>query len=142
MFAKTFSIPLLRVVHPLSLPTFSTMGLFTRFSVPSNCRPIPPEEAAELVAEKTAVLIDLREPDEWAGTGVATPAILLSLSEFGRPENQELLESHRAQELIFYCHSGSRSGRVARDLAQQGYRTANMGGFAAWEAAGLPVRQV
>lgn len=117
------------------------MGFYTRFSVPANCRPITPEEAAEQVAEKSALLIDVREADERAQTGMAEGAIPIAMSEINRPENLELLEKNRHKELIFYCHSGGRSGHVSRQLAQQGFRTANMGSFSGWEAAGLPVRK-
>ena len=109
------------------------MGFYTRFSIPTNCRPITPEESAELVAEKKALLIDVRETSERVETGMAEPAIPIAMSELNRPDNRE-------KELIFYCHSGGRSGDVARQLAQEGFRTANMGSFAAWQAAGLPVR--
>jgi len=116
------------------------MGFYTRFSIPTNCRPITPEESAELVTEKSALLIDVREANERAETGMAGPAIPIAMSELNRPDNRELLGRNREKELIFYSHSGGRSGDVARQLAQEGFRTANMGSFAAWQAAGLPVR--
>ena len=82
----------------------------------------------------------ISEANERAETGVAGPAIPIAMSELNRPDNRELLGRNREKELIFYCHSGGRSGDVARQLAQEGFRTANMGSFAAWQAAGLPVR--
>ena len=41
---------------------------------------LPPEEAEKRVATGAAVLIDVREPAEWA-SGVAKPAVLLPLSD-------------------------------------------------------------
>jgi 3-mercaptopyruvate sulfurtransferase SseA len=38
---------------------------------------VAPAEAAKRVADGKAVLIDVREPAEWAETGVAAPAALL-----------------------------------------------------------------
>ena len=38
---------------------------------------IAPAEAAKLVAAGKAVLVDVREPNEWLDTGVAAPAVLL-----------------------------------------------------------------
>ena len=38
---------------------------------------VAPTEAAKRVADGKAVLIDVREPAEWAETGVAAPAALL-----------------------------------------------------------------
>src|SRR6185369_12116404 len=37
---------------------------------------ISPTEAAKLVADGKAVLVDVREPAEWAENGVAKPAVL------------------------------------------------------------------
>jgi rhodanese-related sulfurtransferase len=94
-------------------------------------RTIAPAEAAQRVADGKAVLIDVREPKEWAETGVAAPAALLPLSDLNgdRKQWKEFLEKNRDKELILYCRSGSRSGRAAKLLAEEGYRTLNAGGF-------------
>lgn len=103
---------------------------------------VAPAEAAKRVADGKAVLIDVREPAEWAETGVAAPAALLPLSDLNgdRKQWKEFLEKNRDKELILYCRSGNRSGRAAAILAGEGFRTANAGGFSDWQAAGLPVR--
>jgi rhodanese-related sulfurtransferase len=105
-------------------------------------RRIAPAEAAQLVAEGKAVLVDVREADEWAD-GVAAPAELLALSDLTGPRQtwKPFLEKNRDQELILYCRSGGRSGRAAQLLAAEGYRTANAGGFNDWTNAGLPTRR-
>jgi rhodanese-related sulfurtransferase len=102
-----------------------------------------PAEVARRVAGGQAVLIDVREPAEWAATGVATPAALLSLSDLQGNRTQWLpyLEAHRGKELILQCRSGNRSGIAARLLAKEGWATANAGAFKDWAAAGLPVRE-
>jgi rhodanese-related sulfurtransferase len=75
---------------------------------------VAPAEAAKRVADGTAVLIDVREPAEWAETGVAAPAALLPLSDLNGDRKQwtEFLEKNRAKELILYCRSGHRAGRL------------------------------
>jgi rhodanese-related sulfurtransferase len=105
---------------------------------------ITPAEAAQHVAAGKAVLIDVREPKEWAETGVAAPAALLALSDLNgdRKQWKEFLEKNRDKELILYCRSGTRSGRAAKLLAEEGYRTLNAGGFHDWQAAGLPTRKL
>jgi rhodanese-related sulfurtransferase len=108
----------------------------------AGVRKIAPAEAAQLVAAGTAVLIDVREPSEWRETGVAKPALLISLGSLKGAEGLKQLEPHKAKELIFYCRSGGRSGMAASHAAGQGFRTANAGGFSDWAAAGLPVRTV
>jgi rhodanese-related sulfurtransferase len=103
---------------------------------------INPGEAAERVAAGTAVLIDVREPDEWSG-GVAEPALLSSLSDLRgeRAQWTAVLEANKDKELILYCASGARSGVAASILRKEGFNVVNAGGFASWRSAGLPVRQ-
>ncbi len=102
---------------------------------------ITPEAAAARVAEAKAVLIDVREPLEWAD-GVATPAVLLSLTDLkaGTDGWERMLADNADKELILYCKAGGRAGNAATLLATRGLRTTNMGGFSSWKAAGLPVR--
>jgi len=103
---------------------------------------LSPTEAARRVRDGKAVLVDVREPDEWRD-GVAAPAVLLPMSDLGGEQKRwkPFLEMEGGREIILYCRSGNRSGRVARILAAQGYHTANAGGFDEWRASGLPVEQ-
>ena len=103
---------------------------------------ILPAEAADRIARGAAVLIDVREPDEWK-EGVAKPAHLLALSDLNGPREKwkPFLQQHGEQELILYCRSGGRSGQAATILSKEGFRVANLGGFSNWVSAKLPVRQ-
>lgn len=106
---------------------------------------LTPAEAAKLVADGKAVLVDVREPGEWAESGVAAPAALLPKSEFdGGPIGDwpGFLAQVGDRKIITYCRSGRRSGLVAEALAAKGYQTANAGGFQDWVAAGLPVKKI
>jgi rhodanese-related sulfurtransferase len=109
----------------------------------SGSRRVTPAEASQLVRDKKAVLVDVREPDEWAETGVAAPAVLLPLSDLAGPRSKwkGFLAQLGDREVILYCRSGSRSGRAASVLAKEEIHTANAGGFNDWRAAGLPVRK-
>ncbi|MBL9201255.1 MAG: rhodanese-like domain-containing protein [Opitutaceae bacterium] len=105
--------------------------------------PVPRHRAIdcfERVRSGTAILIDVREPDEWTA-GVAERAVLLSLSDLSGPRAQwtPFLATHRERELLFYCGAGVRSAMAARILAREGFRTANAGSFKEWAAAGWPV---
>ncbi|MFT3780425.1 MAG: rhodanese-like domain-containing protein [Nibricoccus sp.] len=102
---------------------------------------ITPAEAAAQVAAGTAVLIDVREPSEWA-SGSAAPAALLSLSDLQRERRdwKAYLEKNKDKLLILYCASGMRSGTAASVLKKEGYRVANLGGFRRWSSAGLPTK--
>jgi rhodanese-related sulfurtransferase len=105
---------------------------------------LTPTEAAKRVAEGKAVLVDVREPSEWAESGVAGPAALLAKSEFDAGEIGEwkdFLAKAGDKQIILYCRSGKRSGTVAAALAAKGHKVANAGAFKDWLAAGLPVRK-
>ena len=88
-----------------------------------------------------AVLIDVREPDEWK-SGVAAPAQLLPLSDLQGERRQwaPVLAANKDKELILYCASGIRSGQAAIRLRKDGFKTANLGAFSRWRQAGLPTR--
>jgi rhodanese-related sulfurtransferase len=100
-------------------------------------------EAADRLKAGDAVLIDVREADEWTETGVADPAVLLALTDLRGERTQwtAFLEKNRDKTLLLYCRSGGRSGQAAVVLAKEGFKVANAGGFKAWETAGLPVRK-
>ncbi len=90
-------------------------------------------------ANENAIMVDVREPSEWATTGVPVGARLISLGVFtGQGAPAELPKD---QEIYIICNSGNRS-RVAADvLVKSGYsQVFNVdGGIQAWLAAGLPV---
>ena len=91
-------------------------------------------EVAPLLAGG-AVLVDVREDDEWAG-GHAPDALHVPMSRMrGRVD---ALPTDRT--LLCICHVGARSAAVAEALRSAGYDALNVaGGMDAWAAAGLPV---
>jgi rhodanese-related sulfurtransferase len=105
---------------------------------------IAPADAAKLVAEGKAVIVDCREPSEWKETGVAAPAVLLPKSDFDGDQKMwtDFLAKNKDKQVILYCRSGRRSGEVAGKLAEKGVRTANLGGLSDWTGAGMPVRKL
>lgn len=104
---------------------------------------ITPADAAKQVAAGEAVLVDVREPAEWADTGVAAPAVLLPLSDFNGEQKlwRPFLEANAGKPLILYCRSGQRAGVVGAKLAADGRQVSNAGGFKDWKSAGLPTRR-
>lgn len=105
---------------------------------------VPPAVAAERVSDGQAILVDVREPEEWLEAGVAEAAYLLPLSDLRgeREKWTEFLREKGDRELLLYCRSGNRSGIAAEILVEEGYKIGNIGGFREWQAAGLPVRRV
>jgi rhodanese-related sulfurtransferase len=122
---------------------FAFLSLFSSLFA-AEVPALTPAEAAQLVADGKAVLIDVREPSEWTESGVAAPAVLLPKSEFDEGligDWKGFLAKVGDKQIITYCRSGKRSAAVAEALAAKGHKVANAGGFKAWQDAGLPVRQ-
>ncbi len=101
---------------------------------------ITPEEASRRVATSEAILIDVREPEEWTG-GVVAGALLLPLSDLrgDRKLWKPVLEANRNTELIIYCRSGNRSAQAIAILEKEKFKATNAGGFPAWKSAGQAV---
>lgn len=112
------------------------------FAFAANAPKIAAKDAAQLVAEGKAVLVDCREPAEWKDGGVAAPAALLSKSDFDGEQKQwkAFLEKNKGKQIILYCRGGGRAAAVAGKLQDQGVSAANLGGIKDWTAAGLPTR--
>lgn len=95
-------------------------------------------EAAPSEAEKAqrqgAVLLDVREPEEWA-VGHAPGAVHLPLGQIDQAP--ELVDG---KEVFAICRSGRRSLEATRHLKAVGIEARNVaGGMQAWATAGLPV---
>jgi len=91
-----------------------------------------------LLKSGTALLVDVREADEFAAEHIAG-AVNMPLSSF-QPSQ---LPDAGGRTVILQCAGGKRSG-MALDkcaAAQAVIDTHLAGGIAAWKAAGLPVTQ-
>jgi rhodanese-related sulfurtransferase len=117
--------------------------MFNRFfgKPDTTAKPTPPAavtvtEAQRQLTGREAVLIDVRERDEWAAGHVAG-ATHIPLADLPT----RLDEVPRDQPILLFCRSGNRSGKATAFLRQQGYtQAANVeGGIIAWQGAGLPV---
>jgi rhodanese-related sulfurtransferase len=99
-----------------------------------------PAECAPRVRSGAALLVDVREPAEWA-SGVAEKAVLLPLSDLtgARAQWSKFLVGAKDREVLLYCASGMRSGRAAQVLAAEGVGAANTGGLSDWKAVGWPI---
>jgi rhodanese-related sulfurtransferase len=99
-----------------------------------------PRDCAQRLRSGEAILVDVREPNEWK-SGVARDAVLLSFSDLtGRRLNwTPFLSQTKSREILLYCASGTRSGIAARMLSAEGFQAANTGGFVDWTDSGWPV---
>ena len=85
-----------------------------------------------------AQMVDVREPFEWAETGVAPAAVLIPLGEV---ESRAPAELAADRPVYVICRSGNRSRTASDTLVGLGYtQVYNLdGGITAWIDAGLPV---
>jgi len=101
-------------------------------------REIGPRELHSMLEGGAALLIDVRETDEFA-TGHIPGAVNMPLSSF-QPSQ---LPCPEGKMVVLNCLGGKRSG-MALDkcsVAQDVVDTHLAGGFGAWSAAGLPVER-
>lgn len=93
---------------------------------------ISPAEAAELLKEKKARLIDVREPWEFQTASIGG-SVLMPMGDVPSRANQELDPDER---LIVLCHHGMRSLNTTVWLRNQGFEQAQSlrGGIDAWSA--------
>ena len=105
-------------------------------------RPVPFTPVIELdpvsaaaALDEGAILLDVREPDEWAA-GHAPAATWVPMAQIP----SRIDELPRDRRIVAVCRAGGRSARVAEALIGSGFDVANLtGGMQAWDAAGLPV---
>ena len=103
---------------------------------------VSPKDASDEVAAGQAVFVDVREPVEWEhhiGGAVQVPRGLLEfVADPSSPKHRPELDP--AGRVIVYCRSGARAALACATLKTMGFENvANLvGGFGAWQAAGLP----
>ena len=103
------------------------MSLFSHTHVPA----VSAEKGMEMLKEG-AILIDIREIDEWSA-GHAPTAIHIPLGDLGT----RATELSSTNQTLFICRSGRRSDHAVGALVKAGYNAINLdGGMQAWQQAG------
>ncbi len=89
-------------------------------------------EAAALLKENQARLVDVREPWEF-GVAKIAGSLLMPMGDVPSRAHQEFDPDER---LVIFCHHGQRSLNVAAWLRNQGFEQAQSlrGGIEAWAA--------
>jgi rhodanese-related sulfurtransferase len=91
--------------------------------------------AAELIAARTAVVVDVRQTAEWK-RGHIQGAIHIPLQQLQSRLHQ--LPTHKT--IVTVCQSGHRSAAAARTLTRAGHEVLNLrGGMSGWSRAGFPL---
>lgn len=103
-----------------------------------SLKKIDPKTAYQWMQDGKAILIDVREPDEYIKEHVPQ-AHLVPLSGF----NPEDFPKEHDKIAVFHCLSGGRTEAAAGQILQTGFREVYQleGGIKGWRAAGLHVNE-
>jgi len=98
---------------------------------------ISPTDAASKSKSSDAVIVDVREKDEW-DDGHIPDAVHMSRGMLELEIEDKFPD--RNTTIICHCGGGGRSALAAESLQKMGYKNVRSmtGGFRAWKAAGLP----
>ena len=94
-------------------------------------------EAVRLINREKAIVIDVREPGEYAVAHVAGSRNV----PLGRLEVAPELPKNKTRPVILVCATGKRAATAAKALTVKGYTQAVVlsGGIEAWKTANLPI---
>lgn len=98
---------------------------------------VSPNEAVRLMNREKGVVIDVREPGEFAVAHVAGSRNV----PIGRLEVAPELPKNKSLPVILVCATGKRAAQAAKALHAKGYAKAVVlgGGIEAWKTANLPI---
>lgn len=100
-----------------------------------NVRMVSPTTVAEWIKDGVAIVVDVRETNEYAAEHIKG-ALNLPLSSF---EISQLPAVPEGKKLVFHCRSGQRCGMAAAKAVASGYQgeiNRMEGGMMGWRAAG------
>ncbi len=98
---------------------------------------VPAVDVADLPSD--AVLLDVREDDEWAAGHIAG-AMHVPMMRVPQQLQFDAGPLTPDAPIVVVCKVGARSAQVTAWLRQQGYAATNLtGGMLAWAAAGRPL---
>lgn len=102
-----------------------------------NVTEISPTDAAAESRSGDAVVVDVREKDEWEQEHIPD-AIHLSRGTLELEVEERFPDQNTT--IICHCGGGGRSALAAESLQKMGYKNVRSmaGGFKAWKAVGLP----
>lgn len=126
--------------------TFKQMVAEGREAAPA----ISPQEAQQRMQDGKTLVVDVRDAQDLAGTGIIPGAINVSLGTLPLRADQELPEQFRNPDLqdrdrpiITTCGGGGQASIAAKLLTDMGFKHVTIleGGTNGWKQAGLPTVQ-
>ena len=128
-------------IYLFAIALVSGLGLLVlTFRRPGDRNSLSTTQATQLINRDDALVIDVREPDEYV-TGHLPESRNIPASQLGDRVGE--LESYKDKPLILVCQTGPRSTGACKQLIAQGFaRVHNLeGGIAGWREAGLPLKK-
>jgi len=107
---------------------------------------ITPVQAAELIGNGNALVVDVRDASEVAASGKVAGALHVSrgMLEFRADPDSPAHDKNFAKDktVILYCGSGGRAALAGKLLKDMGYdQVYNAGGFKDWADSGAAVEK-
>lgn len=129
-------------IFPISIAVIS--GIMLLWSLFGNrfrgVKEVSSAEALQLINHKNAIVLDVREPNEY-DSGHVLNSKLVPLGKL--KERMGELEKFKEQPIVVVCRSGNRSGTACYLLGRKGFSQAyNLaGGVQAWQKNNLPLEK-
>lgn len=122
----------------ISVVVVSGAGLLWQLLGGKAGNALSPAQATQLINRENAVLLDVREPDEFAA-GHVPEARNIPLGKLA--ERLGELDKFKDKPLIVCCATGMRAGKACGELGKAGFANLHVlaGGVDAWVGAGYPV---
>lgn len=111
-----------------------------RFVFAGSLESITPELALSMQSASTAIIMDVREPNE-VSLGKIKGALTIPMSLMNNDRtnwDKSIDQIKKDQTVVVYCHSGRRANIVGEELLKKGFKVLNLGGFDSWKSKGLP----
>lgn len=107
---------------------------------PGGSRGLTPAQATILINRENALLLDIREPNEYVA---GHPCDSRNIPSGSLEERADELGQFKDTPLILVCQSGARSSAACAKLAKLGFAKLHTldGGVTAWAEAGLPLKK-
>ena len=124
----------------ISIVVVSGLGLlWPMFARPSG-NSVNPGEATLLINREDAIVVDVREADEFAG-GHLPDARNIPGSKLA--ERISEIDKYKDKPVIVCCATGMRSNKACAELKKNGFSRINnlAGGVDAWVGAGYPIKK-
>lgn len=124
-----------RLINALKATLAVSLSLMLLACAP-NVPTVTPNQAAALYKDKQAIIVDVREQDEWDEQHIAG-AIFIPLDQVESRIGE--LAEYKDSTIIMQCRSGRRSNIASAALIDAGFsKVYNLeGGILAWDEQGL-----